>query len=139
MNSLILATATRAIVPLLLLFSVFLLLRGHNEPGGGFVGGLVAASTFALYAFSQGMKEARQALFVDPTLLIGLGLALAVGSAFVSVYAGLPFMTGLWRDDPIPILGKLGTPFIFDVGVYFVVIGVVLTIIIPLAEDAEAD
>lgn len=139
MNSLILATATRAIVPLLLLFSVFLLLRGHNEPGGGFVGGLVAASTYALYAFSQGMKEARQALFVDPTILIALGLAIAVGSAVFPLAKGLPLMTGLWREQPIPILGKLGTPFVFDVGVYFVVIGVVLTIIIPLAEDAEAD
>ena len=61
-------------MPLLLLFSVFLLLRGHNEPGGGFVGGLVAAAAFALYVIAFGVERARQALLVKPLTLLGAGL-----------------------------------------------------------------
>ena len=65
-DSPIFRTAARLLMPLLLLFSVFLLLRGHNEPGGGFVGGLVAAAAFALYAIAFGTRRARQALVVSP-------------------------------------------------------------------------
>ena len=135
MNSLILSTATRYILPLMLLFSVFLMLRGHNEPGGGFVGGLVAGAAFSLYAFAFQVERARQALRVEPRLLIGTGLLLAVSSGILSFFAGLPFMTGLWRTEPVPVLGKLGTPVLFDFGVYLLVIGVTLMIIFSLAES----
>ncbi|HMN02746.1 MAG TPA: MnhB domain-containing protein, partial [Geobacter anodireducens] len=66
MQSLFLATAVRLLLPLLLLFSLFLLLRGHNEPGGGFVGGLVAAAAFALHALAHGVAAARRVLRVEP-------------------------------------------------------------------------
>ncbi len=132
-TSIILSTASRYLLPLMPLFSIFLLLRGHNEPGGGFVGGLVAAAAFALYAFAHNVKEARKALRVEPRRLIGVGLFIAVGSAALSVFNGKPFMTGLWYKE-VPVLGKLGTPFLFDIGVYLVVVGVTLTIIFSLAE-----
>lgn len=135
MTSLILSTATRYMLPLLLLFSIFLLLRGHNEPGGGFVGGLVAAAAFALYAFAFNVEIARQALRVDPRTLIGVGLLAAVTSGLISLFGNLPFMTGLWSSQEIPVLGKAGTPVLFDVGVYLVVVGVTLTIIFSLAES----
>ena len=135
MNSLILSTATRYILPLMLLFSVYLLLRGHNEPGGGFVGGLIAASAFALYAFAFHVDQARQALRVDPRYLIGIGLLIAVSSGIISLFYADPFMTGQWGQQPIPVLGKIGTPVLFDLGVYLVVIGVTLTIIFSLAES----
>lgn len=134
MTSLILSTATRYMLPLLLLFSVFLLLRGHNEPGGGFVGGLVAAAAFALYAIAYDVKTARHLLGVDPRTLIGLGLLTALGSGVASLTTGRPFMTGLWSEYAVLILGKVGTPLLFDTGVYLVVIGVTLTIIFALAE-----
>jgi multicomponent Na+:H+ antiporter subunit B len=134
MMSLILSTATRYMLPLLSLFSIFLLLRGHNEPGGGFVGGLVAAAAFALYAFAYNVDQARQALRVNPRLLIGLGLLIAVGSGITSLFTGKPFMTGLWYNQIIPVFGKLGTPILFDLGVYLVVLGITLTIIFALAE-----
>ena len=73
-------TAARLLMPLLLLFAVFLLLRGHNEPGGGFVGGLVAAAAFALYAIAFGVQRARQALLVNPLTLLGTGLLIALAS-----------------------------------------------------------
>ena len=135
MTSLILSTATRYMMPLLLLFSIFLLLRGHNEPGGGFVGGLVAAAAFALYAFAFNVENTRQALRIDPRNLIGIGLFIAMGSGLLSLFGGRPYMTGVWSSQEIPVLGKVGTPVLFDVGVYLVVVGVTLTIIFSLAES----
>jgi multicomponent Na+:H+ antiporter subunit B len=135
MPSIILAAAARGLLPLLLLFSVFLLLRGHNETGGGFVGGLAAASAFALLALAEGVPRAQRALHVDPRRLLaaGLGVALAAGAA--GWLAGAPLLTGLWLATPAPVVGKLGTPLLFDTGVYLVVVGVGLTILFPLLED----
>lgn len=135
MKSLILSTAASYLFPLLLLFSVFLLLRGHNEPGGGFVGGLVVAAAFALYAIAHDVARARRVLGVDPRTLIGLGLLVGLVSGLFGLVAGLPFMSGQWSEYSVPLLGKLGTPLLFDTGVYLVVIGVTLTIIFALAEE----
>lgn len=135
MTSMILSTATSYLLPLLLLFSVFLLLRGHNDPGGGFVGGLVVAAAFALYAIAHGVARARMALGVDPRTLIGLGLLVALVSGVITLAAGQPFMTGLWCEYSLPLLGQLGTPLLFDTGVYLVVTGATLTIIFALAEE----
>lgn len=135
MQSLILSTATRYLLPLLLLFSVFLLLRGHNEPGGGFVGGLAAASAFALFTIAFGVQPARSMLGIHPRVLLGAGLLIAAGSGLLAVLAGLPFMTGLWAPLEVPAIGKLGTPLLFDVGVYLVVVGMALMIVFELAEN----
>jgi multicomponent Na+:H+ antiporter subunit B len=136
-TSLILRTATRFLMPLLLLFSLFLLVRGHHEPGGGFTGGLVAAAAFVLYGLAFGAEEARRALPVDPRALIGAGLLVAVASGTLALLAGRPLMTGLWWRVPVPGLGDLdvGTPLLFVVGVYLDVVGVTLSIILPLAEE----
>jgi multicomponent Na+:H+ antiporter subunit B len=136
-NSLILRVATRFMLPLLLLFSVFLLLRGHNEPGGGFSGGLVAAAAFVLYGFAFGAPEAGRALGANPRSLIGAGLLVAVGSGIVALLAGRPLLTGLWAQVSLPGFGNLhvGTPLLFDIAVYLVVIGVTLSIVLPLVEE----
>ncbi len=134
MDSVVLRTATRYLLPLLLLFSVFVLLRGHNEPGGGFVGGLVAATAFSLYAIAYGVAPTRQLLHVSPRRLIGIGLVFAIASGLIGLAWGHPFMTARWDTREIPVIGKLGTPLLFDLGVYFVVIGVMLTIIFALVE-----
>lgn len=135
MTSLILSTAARYLLPLLLLFSLYLLLRGHNEPGGGFVGGLVAAAAFSLYALAYDVATARRAMLLGPRNLIGLGLLAAAGSGLLALANGQPFMTGIWSDRELPVLGKAGTPLLFDMGVYMVVVGVMLTIIFSLAEE----
>lgn len=135
MKSLILSTVVRLLLPLILLFSLFLLLRGHNVPGGGFIGGLAAASAFALHLFAFGPAEARRVLRVKPMSLIIAGLGTALGSALVAPVLGYPFMEGLWLEATIPVLGKLGTPVVFDIGVYFTVLGVVLKVIFALAEE----
>ncbi|MDZ7359336.1 MAG: Na+/H+ antiporter subunit B [candidate division KSB1 bacterium] len=135
MISLILSTATRYLLPLLLLFSVFLLLRGHNEPGGGFVGGLVAAAAFVLYAIANGIAAEREIFHIEPRVFIAAGLLAAAGSGILSLLSGLPYMTGLWSAREVPVLGKIGTPLLFDIGVYLVVLGVTLMIVLSLAEE----
>jgi multisubunit Na+/H+ antiporter MnhB subunit len=136
-HSLILQASTRVLLPVLLLFSVFLLLRGHNDPGGGFTGGLVAAAAFALYAIAYDAESARRALRVEPQLLIGAGLLLAVGSGLVGLLAGDPFLTAKWAAVDLPGFGhiELSTVLLFDVGIYLVVLGVTLVIILSLAEE----
>lgn len=134
MYSLILSTANRFLLPLLLLFSIFLFLRGHNEPGGGFVGGLVAAAAYSLYAIAFGTKEAFRLLGTHSRNLISIGLLIAFGSVVAPLFTGQPLMKALWFGE-LPVLGKLGTPLLFDFGVYLVVLGVSLTIIFSLAED----
>jgi multicomponent Na+:H+ antiporter subunit B len=135
MTSLILQTATRLLMPLLLLFAVFLLLRGHNQPGGGFVAALVVASSYVLYAIAFGVDAGRRALLVNPATLLAVGLLVALSSGLLSVLAGQPFMTGQWIDIPVGAgYVPLGTPLVFDVGVFLAVIGVVLTIVFTLAD-----
>ncbi len=135
MKSVILSTATRYLLPLLLLFSIFALLRGHNEPGGGFVGGLVASAAFTLFALAHDVERARAILPLNPRLLIAAGLLIAVTSGLIGMLFGEPFMTTAWDSREIPVVGKMGTPLLFDVGVYLAVMGVALTIIFSLAEE----
>ena len=139
MNSLILRAAARVLLPLLILFSIFLFLRGHNQPGGGFVAGLMAAAAWALYAIAYGTDIARHALLIDPRILIGSGLLAILASGTAGVLLGQPFLTGWWGYVNVPVLGKLelGTPVLFDLGVYLAVVGVTLTMIFALAEVAE--
>ena len=131
MTSLILRTATRVLMPLLLLYGLFLLLRGHNAPGGGFAGGLVVAAAYSLNAFAFGVPAARRALIVDPTRLIGTGLLLALLSGLLPVFLGRSFLTALWPSGNI----AAGSPLFFDIGVFCVVIGVVLTMTFTLGEE----
>jgi multicomponent Na+:H+ antiporter subunit B len=136
MQSVILSTATRILMPMLLLFSAFILFRGHNLPGGGFIGGLVASATFILHCYAYGVESTLASLRISPRMLVGVGLLLALGSGCVSLFAGKPFMTGRWGEIQIGTeeIWHLGTPIFFDLGVYLVVIGAVLTIILTLAE-----
>lgn len=137
MKSSILQTATRYLLPILLMFSVFLLLRGHYSPGGGFVGGLVAAIAFVLHSLANGTDSTMNLLHYKPLSLIPIGLAVAVVSMFLPVFFGLPVMTGLWLNDPIPVIGAIGTALFFDIGVYLVVIGTVLTILFTISLETQ--
>jgi multicomponent Na+:H+ antiporter subunit B len=138
MTSLILRTTIRLLLPLLVLFSIFLILRGHNEPGGGFAGGLVASAGFALYSLAYDAPAARRILRVDPIKLVAGGLLTAVSSGLFGILAGAPFMTGVWLKFNLAGIGEIdiGTPLLFDVGVYMVVAGVILSIVFTM-EEAE--
>ena len=134
-DSLILRATTRLLFPLTLAFSVFLLLRGHNEPGGGFAGGLTAAAAFALILASDGLDKAREVLRLDPLVFVGVGLTLALLSGVPPLLDGGAYLTGHWLEAKVPVIGHLGTPLVFDLGVYLAVLGVVATIVFELAED----
>ena len=133
--SLILRTGARLLLALLLVFSVFELLRGHNEPGGGFIGGLLAASGFALYMLAFDAGAARKLLRVNPMTLVGGGLLVAAASGAAALFKGRPFLTGLWYPHPVPGIGKISTVLLFDVGVYLVVLGTALIVVFTLAEE----
>ncbi|OFZ54010.1 MAG: Na(+)/H(+) antiporter subunit B [Bdellovibrionales bacterium RIFOXYC1_FULL_54_43] len=137
MTSLILRTASRFLITLLLLYSIFLLLRGHNAPGGGFVGGLVAASAWALYGIAFGETSVRKSLGLEPQTFIALGLGLAAVSGLIALFGKKAFLTGTWLIMDLEQGRKLeiGSPLFFDLGVYFVVLGTALTIILILEEE----
>lgn len=136
MRSLILQTFTRLLVTLMLLFSLFLLWRGHNLPGGGFIGALVASSAFALHAIAFGVASAREILRFDPRVLMAWGMIFAVVAGLFGLAVGKPFMAGLWVELPVGAsVLKLGTPLIFDIGVFLTVIGMVVAVIFSLEEQ----
>ena len=135
MRTLIFRTVAPYLSALMVLFSVFVLLRGHNEPGGGFIGGLIAASAFAIYGIACGVSPVRRAMYFHPMAISGAGLLIASIAGLLSVFASVPFMTGLWLY--VPIFGEelaLSTVLVFDVGVYFVVVGAITSIALALEE-----
>ena len=133
-RSVVLQTGARLLLAVLVMASLFMLWRGHNAPGGGFIGGLFAASAVVLYLFAFGRNATVRLLRVSPRTGLAVGLAVAVGSGLVgSLLRGSPFLTGQWLTmGPL----KLGTPLLFDVGVFVVVVSFTLTIILAL-EDAR--
>ena len=135
MNTIIFRTVAPYLTSLMVLFSIFVLLRGHNEPGGGFIGGLIAASAFAIYGIACGVQPVRRALYFHPMALAGFGLFIAALAGFPSIIAEVPFLTGLWI---FPKIGQvelaLSTPLVFDIGVYFVVVGAITSIALALEE-----
>ena len=132
MSSLILQWGARYLHPILLIISVLILYRGHNAPGGGFIGGLLAASAYVLYGIAFDLQQAKEKLKIEPLILVSVGLILALLSGIISMLQKQAFLTGLW----IEVFSiKLGTPLLFDVGVYLVVIGILLTILFTLMEE----
>lgn len=137
MGTLILKTATRLLVGLILVFSVYLLLRGHHSPGGGFAGALVAGTGFALFAISEGAPAVRRALRIDPRLLTAFGLLVALGAGAAAAIRSASFLTGQWWGGGASAGAHpvIGTPLVFDVGVYLTVLGSILTLVLALEED----
>jgi len=138
MNSLILRTATRFMLPLLIMFSIVVLLRGHNQPGGGFVGGLLASSAIILYGMAFGVDAVHRLLRLPLTTYIAIGLGTAIASGLPGLLEGQPFLYGHWAGVTLGGIGevKIGTPLFFDIGVYLTVLGVTLMMVLTLAEEA---
>jgi multicomponent Na+:H+ antiporter subunit B len=138
-NSVILQTATRLLTSLILMFSVYIMVRGHNEPGGGFIGGLIAASGIILYSVSFGPSWARETLRTSGLTVAGWGLFFGALSGVLSGLAGEPFLTGLWYFPKLGLEFKvaLSTPLLFDIGVYLVVVGALTTIALELEQAKD--
>ncbi len=116
---------------LLALISLMLLWRGHNLPGGGFIGALVAACAAVLLALAFGGGRARRVMRVPPAIVLALGLATAAGAGVIGLLQGAPFLTGAWFTAGGL---KLGTPLLFDLGVFLTVLGAVLHMLFRLME-----
>jgi multicomponent Na+:H+ antiporter subunit A len=132
-EAIVLSTVARGVVPLLLLLAGFLLLRGHNAPGGGFIAGLVASGAIVLAVLARGTAAVRHLVPFAPERLLVVGLVVALASGLVAVLAGAPPLTGLWMSIDLPAgLAplKLGTPLLFDIGVFLVVVGFAVSIIV---------
>lgn len=135
LDNTILRTATNYLLPLLIMFSLFVLIRGHYLSGGGFVGGLIASIAFVLHSFAYSTQKTLTLFKYNPLYLIPIGLLLSFLSGLLPILLGLPFMTGVWFAESVVVIGAFGTALIFDLGVYLVVIGVVLTILFTISEN----
>lgn len=135
MRTLIVARAVRILLPVFILFSVYVFFRGHNLPGGGFIAALVASIGYILYVMGCGVSETERVLRVDAISLTGIGLLTAFFSAILPLFLGYHFLEGLWVPFKIPLIGKVGTPTLFDLGVYLLVIGITLKITFSITED----
>lgn len=140
MSTIIFRTIAPLIVAIMLVFSVYVCLRGHNEPGGGFIGGLIAAASVEVLALAMGVPQTREALRLDPLAVAGFGVLLAGVSGLLSVFIEAPFMTSIWLyldvgESVIP----LSTPLFFDIGVYLVVFGSLVAMGLALASDRDEE
>ncbi|MDI6026548.1 Na(+)/H(+) antiporter subunit B [Corticibacterium sp. UT-5YL-CI-8] len=137
MKTLIFRTAAPFITALMLLFSVFVLLRGHNDPGGGFIGGLIAVAAFAVQGIAFGVPVVRRALYFHPMAIAGCGLLMAAFSGVLSYAFAVPYLSGLWAAPSLfGVTVDVSTVMTFDIGVYLVVVGAITSIALSL-EDRE--
>src|SRR5262245_45428728 len=139
MHTLIFRTIAPTLTSLMLLFSVFVLLRGHNDPGGGFIGGLIAVAAVAIYGIAFGVPAARRALYFHPLAFSGAGLMLSAASGLLSLANGVPFLTGIWTS--FHFLGSeidISTVMAFDIGVYLVVLGSLSSVALALEDREDA-
>lgn len=136
MNTLILRVASRLMVGLILIFAAYLLLRGHHSPGGGFAAALVAGTGFVLFFIAEGTEPVRRTLRLPPAMLAGLGVVTAIVAGAAGPLTGKPFLTGIWLSTGDSVSGviELGTPLLFDVGVFLAVLGAILTVLFALEE-----
>ncbi len=140
MNTVIFRTIAPLIVAIMLVFSLYICLRGHNEPGGGFIGGLIAAAAIGVFGMASGVDTVRQSLRLDPMAIAGFGVFLAGLSGLMSIFNGTPFLTSIWLYvDLGETIVPLSTPLFFDLGVYCVVFGTLSAIALGLESDREED
>ena len=136
-RSVILDTTLRLVIDLALVLSVYLLFAGHNQPGGGFVGGLVAASAFALRYIAGGLADVRSLVPLRPWTFLSVGLLFAAGTALLPVLSDAAPLNQRAFEWDLAVLGhvKLTTATIFDTGVYLIIVGLALMVFEGLGED----
>jgi len=135
----ILRTVVTGAFLLVNVFALYLLLRGHQAPGGGFIAGLASCISLVLLLLAFGLERTHRALRVEPVNLAVAGLALAAVSAAAPMVAGRPFLEQLNIHVTLPLLGRipLGTPMVFDAGVFLLVVGIGVKLIFTLAQSTQ--
>jgi multicomponent Na+:H+ antiporter subunit A len=138
-RSVVLEVVTRILFHSIVVFSVYLLFSGHNEPGGGFAGGLVAGLALVLRYLAGGRYELGEAAPVDPGLLLGIGLLFSGGTGVVGLMLGAEVLQTAILETTLPVLGnvKLVTSLFFDIGVYLIVVGLVLDVLRSLGAELD--
>lgn len=133
----ILHTATKVLVFIILTFSIYILFAGHHNPGGGFIGGLITASAIVLLYIAFDAQTVREMLPFDFKLVGALGILLSVLTGSASLLFDVPFLTQAHTQVYFPLLGdtELSSAVLFDLGVYLGVIGTTMTIITSISED----
>lgn len=136
-NDVILQTVTKVVVFIILAFAAYLFFAGHNEPGGGFIAGLVASGALVLLAMAFGIETVHRALPINFRMMTGAGLLIAVLTGIGSFVFGQPFLSHTFTHRVLPILGdtELATAVLFDLGVLLTVVGVTMTILLSIGED----
>ena len=134
----LLATGARTIVPTLVVFSIYLLIVGHDLPGGGFAGGLIASSALLVVYLAFGDRGTRRALPIEPEIVVGIGLALALGAGVFGLVVEGALLEEASVSFGVPLVGdvKLSSLLVFDAGVYVLVVGLVATAIERLGGES---
>ena len=136
-HSFLLSRMARILCPWLVVLSVVVFYRGHHLPGGGFIGGLLGALGYVLIALGDGADAARRALRVEPITLLTVGMSLALLAGLIGLFCGPSLLAGMWLPEfSVPVLGvvHLGTPLLFDAGVFLTVMGFALKVVFALKE-----
>lgn len=139
-DSFILRAVASFLFFLINLFAFYLLLRGHNLPGGGFIGGLGSALSFVLLSLAHGVQAAQRMLRVDPVRIAACGLLLAIATGAVPLLWGEAFLKHYnFKWQGVPVLGNvaIGTPLLFDIGVFLVVVGVTTKLLFLLSRSID--
>lgn len=140
-RSVILDVCVRAEVHTLLLVSLYFLFAGHNQPGGGFSGGLVASCAFCLRYVAGGPRALARAVRVAPPVILGVGLLLAVATGLTPLFLGDQFLQSALADVELPLIGTIhvASVLVFDTGVYLVVLGMTLLLLEQFGSAGEVD
>ncbi|MGI6514643.1 MAG: Na(+)/H(+) antiporter subunit B [Syntrophomonadaceae bacterium] len=136
-NDVILRTAAKAVVLIILAFSIHLFISGHHNPGGGFIGGLAFVAAIVLLFLVDDIEKVRNNIAVDFKVVTAIGILIAVSTGIVGMVDEKPFLDQVFGVANLPIFGETGlaTAVLFDVGVALTVIGASLTIIISIGDD----
>jgi multicomponent Na+:H+ antiporter subunit A len=138
-RSILLEVIVRILFHTIIIVSLYLLFAGHNLPGGGFAGGLVAGMALVMRYVAGGRYELGAAAPADAGRLLGVGMSIAVACAIVPLFFGAPPLTSTWFEADLPVIGHIEfvTSTLFDVGVYLVVIGLVLDVLRSLGAEVD--
>ena len=140
-RSLMVDVTTRLLFPSMMVLAAYFFFAGHNAPGGGFAGGLVAALAIALRYLAGGREEFEVAFPIDANRVLGTGLLLSAGTALIPMFFGKTPLTSHYWEIPVPWIGDVTvvSALAFDAGVFLIVIGLVLHIIESLGSQLDRD
>lgn len=137
-NNLLLQSVTRVVTFLIFAFSIYLFFAGHNNPGGGFIGGLMSAAALLLLYLAFDIQSIKKVLAFNYVNIIAVGLIISLATGMVSMFLGSPFLNQYDQYVSLPLFGEihLTTAVPFDLGIYLVVVAIALVIILAIGEDA---